>query len=116
MRSIAILLAAFLLTGCSVTSYTTSVETDDQMGWLSFQVRPDEAKVYVDDEFVGLAKYFDGKKRRLKIQPGEHVVRITHPGYKDAVRRVYMSDTEETFRYDLARDLDSAVSGAVIRT
>lgn len=91
--------------GCTVVAQKTSIVTDDQMGALSFDVRPTDAKIFVDGEFVGLAKYFDGNKRRLKIQPGTHIIALKRDGYKDIIKQIYTSDTQEHFNYDMAGDL-----------
>lgn len=90
--------------GCSVVAHKTTVVAEDQMGSLSFKVRPPDANIYVDNEFVGLAKYFDGNRRRLKIQPGTHIIVLKRDGYKDITKQIYTSDTQEHFDYDMAVD------------
>lgn len=97
-------LLVMLFLGCSVVAHKTSVIAEEQMGALSFKVRPPDAKIFVDDEFVGLAKYFDGNNRRLKIQPGTHVITLKRDGYKDITKQIYTSDTQEHFNYDMAID------------
>ena len=94
----------FMFLGCSVVAHKTSIIAEDQMGALSFKVRPPDAKIYVDGEFVGLAKYFDGNSRRLKIQPGTHIIALKRDGYKDITKQIYTSDTQEHFDYDMAID------------
>jgi hypothetical protein len=93
-----------MFVGCSVVAHKTSIIAEDQTGALSFKVRPPDAKIYVDGEFVGLAKYFDGEHRRLKILPGTHIVALKRDGYKDITKQIYTSDTEEHFDYDMAID------------
>lgn len=93
------LMVAFM--GCSTVPNTTSIITDSQAGALSFDVKPRDAKVFVDGEFVGLSKYFDGEKRRINLAPGEHLIELRRDGYKTISRRVYMSDTQEHFNYDM---------------
>lgn len=101
MKNLFFLISIFLFAGCTVVSNRTAVVTDEQNGYLSFDVKPVEAKIFVDNEFVGLAKYFNGKKRRLKILPGEHLIELKCPGYEEIRKRIYMSDTEEHFAYDM---------------
>ena len=111
------LLVILLFAGCTVVAHDTSIITDDQMGSLSFDVRPKDAKIYVDGEFVGLAKYFDGQKRKIKILPGEHIIMLRRQGYQDIAKKIYMSDTQEHFSYDMAGDIEkSGTSRFVIRT
>lgn len=112
-----VLLATFAFLGCAVVAQNTSVVTDSQSAGLSFKVRPTDAKIYIDKEFVGLAKYFDGEKRRLNILPGEHIIELKRKGYKDIVKHVYVSDTQEHFSYDMARDSGQSRGGDfVIKT
>ena len=103
MKYFSLLLLLFFA-GCTVVPQTTSVITDDQMGALSFNVKPKDAKIYVDGEFVGLAKYFNGKKRRMKIQPGTHIIELKRDGYKNITKQIYTSDTQDHFSYDMASD------------
>lgn len=110
-----LLAGALLLAGCTVVSNRSSVVTDSQAAYLSFDITPVDAKVFVDNEFVGLAKYFNGKKRRLKIQPGQHVVEIKRDGYQDIRKTFYMSDTQEHLQYNMA-PVEGDRGKAVIRT
>jgi hypothetical protein len=89
--------------------------TDSQAGYLSFEVKPVDAKIYVDGDFVGLAKYFNGKKRRLKILPGEHIIELKRDGYQGIRRHLYTSDTQEHFQYDMTL-VEGGSRNFVIRT
>jgi hypothetical protein len=51
--------------------------------WSSarIEVRPRDAQVYVDGNFVGLVDEFDGVFQRLDVPAGEHEIAIYMPGY-----------------------------------
>ena len=51
-------------------------------GRVRLEVRPDDATVYVDDEFWGTA----GESRRITLRAGRHVIELVRPGF-DVVRR-----------------------------
>jgi hypothetical protein len=110
-----LLLIGLAFAGCTVVSHNTSVIPDGQSGTLTFDVKPTDAKIYIDGEFVGLAKYFTGKKRELRILSGEHTVQLKRDGYHDITRKVYISDTQEHFQYNMAPD-ESEGGRFVVRT
>jgi hypothetical protein len=51
---------------------------------LRLRVRPEDASVYVDGEFRGMA----GQLSRLRLTPGRHRLEIVRPGYRVAERDV----------------------------
>ena len=66
-------------------------DTDDDPGptparfssALVFDVSPGDAVVYVDDQYEGPAADLSGLERGLSVPPGEHVVTIARPGFRD---------------------------------
>ena len=56
------------------------VATD--LGGLDLNVKPKKAAVYVDGEYVGLAKEFDGYPGYLWLRKGVYRVTLFMPGYK----------------------------------
>jgi len=93
-----LIVLSFSMVGCSVVPHSTSVVTDDQSGTLVFHVQPEDADIFVDGQYMGEAYQFNGKKRKIKLSNGEHVVELKKKGYKDVSRRFYISDSEEEFR------------------
>jgi hypothetical protein len=53
-------------------------------GWASarIEVKPRDAQVYIDGNFVGLVDDFDGVFQRLDVPPGEHELSIYMPGHQ----------------------------------
>ena len=51
-------------------------------GRVRLEVRPDDATVYVDDEFWGTAS----ESRRMTLRAGRHAIELVRPGF-DVVRR-----------------------------
>lgn len=48
-------------------------------GVIDFDVEPDDARVYVDDEMRGQVDDFDGNPGKLKLLPGSHRIRLESP-------------------------------------
>jgi hypothetical protein len=59
-------------------------EAPRDAGRLRIEVRPDDASVYVDDQFRGLAR----QVRFLTLPPGRHVVELVRPGFVTERREV----------------------------
>lgn len=53
-------------------------------------VFPDDAAVYVDGFYAGLADDFDGASRGLPLPPGSHAVLFHRPGYHSQRHHVYL--------------------------
>ena len=51
------------------------------MGSLRLQVKPRDAKVFLDGYYVGLVDSFDGFTQRLRLKEGTYQVEISHPDY-----------------------------------
>ena len=46
-------------------------------GWLRVEVRPEDASVYVDDNFRGTGQ----EARLLRLGPGHHTIELVRPGF-----------------------------------
>jgi hypothetical protein len=53
-------------------------------------VEPEQARVYVDGYYAGIADDFDGIFQRLSIPPGRHEITIKLDGYRTHTFRVYV--------------------------
>jgi hypothetical protein len=62
--------------GDSVGVYAPPVD-EGPTGRVRLEVRPDDASVYVDDEFRGTAR----EARILRLPPGRHVIELVRPGF-----------------------------------
>ena len=51
-------------------------------GGLSFEIRPPEAGVYVDGQYVGMVGQFSPNQPPLALAPGRHHVEIREPGFE----------------------------------
>lgn len=51
-------------------------------GEVRTEVKPKEAKVYVDGDYVGGVDDFDGWWQRMQLEPGRHRIVFRAPGYK----------------------------------
>jgi len=61
-----------------------SYDTDRDSGRLRVEVRPENASVYVDDQFRGTAR----EARLLTLPAGRHVVELVRPGFATERREV----------------------------
>jgi len=69
-------------------------------GRLRLDVRPDDATVYVDDEFRGTAR----ELHSLLLPPGRHLVELVRPGFATERREVTVEEGETaSLRVDLQR-------------
>jgi hypothetical protein len=59
-------------------------------GRVRLEVRPDDATVYVDDEFWGSAR----ESRFMTLRTGRHSIEIVRPGYDVVRREVDVSEAE----------------------
>lgn len=55
---------------------------------LVFDISPEDAVVYVDDEYEGTAADLNALERGLRVPPGEHVVTVLRPGFHDSTLTV----------------------------
>lgn len=72
---------------------------------VSVNVRPKDARVHLDDRFVGRARYLDGKPGYLYLEPGSYSLELRLEGYRTV--RVEL-DAKAACRYDLKHRLQRA--------
>lgn len=56
--------------------------------WFDTDVSPEDAEVYLDGEFVGIADDFDGFPSYLAVEPGKHAISFRMPGRRSVTRRI----------------------------
>jgi hypothetical protein len=71
----------------------------NKTGYLSLKVEPQDASVYVDDTFYGIASRFVLPDSSIVLRAGTHKVEIIRPGYKQHVQIVEVGS-------DKAQDLN----------
>jgi len=59
-----------------------------EAGYIDTDVAPEEAAVYLDGEYVGIADNFDGFPNYLPVDPGRHNVTFKAEGYRSVTRQV----------------------------
>jgi hypothetical protein len=64
---------------------------------VKFDVKPNEAAVYVDGFYAGVVDDFDGVFQRLYTAPGGHEITVYLEGYRSYKERVYLSP-DHTFK------------------
>jgi hypothetical protein len=69
---------------------------------LSIEVRPKDARVYLDGRFVGRARYLDGKPGYVYLEPGSYRLELQHRGYQSVIVGF---EAEAACRFDLKHRL-----------
>jgi hypothetical protein len=64
--------------GEATNDYAPADRPNPDLGQIRLEVRPEDASVYVDDEFRGSAS----ESRALELPPGRHVIELVRPGYR----------------------------------
>jgi hypothetical protein len=62
---------------------------------LVFDVRPDDASVYLDGRFVGTASEVSSRRGPLPVEPGEHTIEVVHPGFETQEREITVRAGDE---------------------
>jgi hypothetical protein len=70
---------------------------------VSVNVRPKDARVHLDDRFVGRARYLDGKPGYLYLEPGSYDLELRLEGYQSVLVKL---DAQAACRYDLKHRLE----------
>lgn len=62
-------------------------------GWASvrIEVKPKQAKVYVDGYYAGIVDDYDGTFQRLHVPPGNHLITVYLEGYRSIEQTLYFS-------------------------
>jgi hypothetical protein len=74
-------------------------------GWVSFEVDPEDASVYLDGRFVGTAGELARLQRGLKVAAGDHHLAVVRPGRQSEEKDFEVEAGEET---KLSIDLDES--------
>lgn len=106
-RAIPILLVALAVAGFTYLSACTppnaTVEGRSNDGLFAIIADPSSAEVYVDGQFMGKARRFDGSPGYLQIASGTHRLELRKDGYKTWVRDVYSSNAIQEIRVTLSK-------------
>jgi hypothetical protein len=73
---------------------------------LMIDATPGDAQVYIDDEPVGTTSP-EGRLKLSRLSPGEHRVRLAHPGFQDHEETVQLTSGETT---RVATSLQAAIA------
>ncbi len=69
----------------------------DPLASIRVEVRPREARVYVDGYFAGEVDSYDGTFQRLRVSPGAHQIEVYLEGYKTLRQTMYLAP-DSTFK------------------
>lgn len=89
-------IAAAALLAAPVHAGDKTVGSAANPGVLKTKVKPDDAGVWVNGEYVGHADRFSGPGENLFLPPGEHEIRFTMVYYQDYVEKVTIEPGEKT--------------------
>jgi hypothetical protein len=76
-----------------------------QLAVVSIDVRPKDARVHLDDRFVGRARYFDGKPGYLYLEPGTYDLELRIEGFRTVLVEL---DATPSCRYDLKHRMEKS--------
>jgi len=76
-----------------------------QLAVVSIDVRPKDARVHLDDRFVGRARYLGGKPGYLYLEPGTYDLELRLEGYRTVLVEL---DATPSCRYDLKHRMERA--------
>jgi hypothetical protein len=76
-----------------------------ELAIVSINVRPKDARVYLDGRFVGRARYFDGTPGYLYLEPGSYELELRLEGYRSVIFELNVNDS---CRYDLKHRMEPA--------
>jgi hypothetical protein len=77
---------------------------------VKFDVKPNNAAVYVDGYFAGIVDDFDGPFQRLYTEPGGHEITLFLDGYRTYTLRAYLAPNR-TFK--IAHQMEKLPAGEV---
>jgi len=76
-----------------------------QLAVVSTDVRPKDARVHLDNRFVGRARYLDGKPGYLYLEPGVYNLELRLDGYRTVLVEL---DADPSCRYDLKHRMEKS--------
>ena len=80
----------------------------DDSASLRLQVKPTNAEVYLDGQYVGLVDSYDGMFQRLYVAPGDHVVEVFFDGHRTVRESMRFVPRES---YELKRVMEPLADG-----
>ena len=84
--------ALALLADKKIESESTYQLELNKTGFLVLQVAPEDASVYIDGNFYGIASQFVESQGSLVLRSGKHRVELAKPGYLTYTKNVKISD------------------------
>ena len=76
-----------------------------ELAVVSINVRPKDARVHLDDRFVGRARYLDGRPGYLYLEPGTYALELRIEGYRTVLVEL---DASSSCRYDLKHRMEKS--------
>ncbi len=83
-------LGFFLFIGCGMPAETLKAVSN--AGLVKIVAEPSSADVYVDGNYVGRAKDFNGNPGLLRLSNGTHTIVLMKDGYQSYTRRVFVGN------------------------
>ncbi len=83
-------LFSFFLISCGMPVETLKAVGNE--GLLKIVADPGSAEVYVDGNFVGKARAYNGNPGLLKLTHGTHTIELRKDGYQSYTRRVFVGN------------------------
>ncbi len=74
-----------------------------ELAVVSIDVRPKDARVHLDNRFVGRSRYLDGKPGYLYLEPGAYDLELRLEGYRTVLVKL---DAQASCRYDLKHRME----------
>lgn len=79
---------------------------DARLGAVDLNVKPKKAEVYIDGEYVGTARQFDGYPSYLWLRPGSYELALYREGFRTEAREIQVrTGALIDLRIELARGL-----------
>ncbi|MDP8256614.1 MAG: PEGA domain-containing protein [Candidatus Alcyoniella australis] len=93
-------LALMLLGACAPAHINT--EQVGNEGLIAISCDPSSAEVFVDGQYVGRAKDFDGDREHLMLAGGVHIIELRKAGYQTFKKEIYSQRYVQTITVTLS--------------
>ena len=70
--------------------------SESSVGEIKTEVKPNDAAIYVDGYYAGVADDFDGAFQSLRAAPGGHAITFWLDGYRTLTENVYVKPGSTT--------------------
>ena len=87
----ALVVAPWLIPPPVVPVVVTPAPAPARDGYLDLDIKPGDAAVYVDDEYVGKARKFANSRRQVTLVSGSHTVSIRKDGFRPENFVIYIA-------------------------